>query len=60
MAELKTKKNKSSVIAFLESVINEKRKQDSYIILDMMKEITGDDPEMWGASIIGFGSYHYK
>ena len=60
MAELKTKRNKGDVEAFLKSVPDEKKRQDSFAILDLMKQVTGEDPEMWGESIIGFGSYHYK
>ncbi len=60
MAELKTKPNDASVEAFLNSVENKKRRQDSFVVLEMMKEITGAEPQMWGESIIGFGSYHYK
>ncbi len=60
MAELKTKRNKGDVEAFLNSVPDEKKRQDSFAILDLMKQVTGEEPEMWGDSIIGFGSYHYK
>ena len=60
MAELKTKKNIASVEAFLNSVENEKRKSDSFVVLELMKKITNAEPSMWGPSIIGFGSYHYK
>ena len=60
MSELKTKRNNESVTAFLDSVKNEKRRNDSYIILDLMKEITRFKPEMWGSAIVGFGFYHYK
>lgn len=60
MAELKTQKNDASVKDFLNTVENEKRKQDSFVILDLMKKITQSQPSMWGPSIIGFGSYHYK
>ena len=60
MAELKTKKNDQSVEAFLNAVENEAKRKDSFTILEWMKEITGEEPEMWGSSIIGFGSYHYK
>ena len=60
MAELKTQKNKASVTAFLNSVEDEKRRKDSKAVLKLMKEITGKKPEMWGTSIVGFGSYHYK
>ena len=60
MAELKTKRNKGDVEAFLNSVADEKKRQDSFTILDLMKKVTGMEPEMWGDSLIGFGSYHYK
>lgn len=60
MAELKTKKNKASVDKFLQSVKDEKKREDSYKILKIMKQITKAEPVMWGTSIIGFGSYHYK
>lgn len=60
MADLKTKKNNSNIEDFLSSVDNEKRKADSFKILELMKKITNSDPRMWGASIIGFGHYHYK
>ena len=60
MAELKTKANDSSVTDFLNSVVDNKKRTDCYKLLDIMKEITGEVPKMWGPSIIGFGSYHYK
>ena len=60
MAELKTQKNNASVTEFLNGVENEKRKQDSFVALDIIKKITNSEPSMWGASMVGFGSYHYK
>ena len=60
MAELKTKKNDQSVEAFLQRVENDKKRADSYILVDMIKEGSGEEPKMWGDSIIGFGNYHYK
>ena len=60
MAELKTRPNDASVSAFLDAVEDEKRRKDSYLILELMKKITGEEPVMWGNSIVGFGSYHYK
>ena len=60
MSELKTKKNKASVEGFLKSVENEQRREDSFLVLDLMKEVTGEEPTMWGTSIVGFGTYHYK
>jgi hypothetical protein len=60
MAELKTKKNEASVTKFLDGIKDEKKREDSYTILKLMKQITKTEPKMWGTSIIGFGSYHYK
>ena len=60
MSELKTKKNRESVAGFLKTVENEQRRKDCKAVIDIMKEITGEKPVMWGGSIIGFGSYHYK
>lgn len=60
MAELKTKKNKASVDDFINGVEEEKKREDSRAILELMKDVTGEDPAMWGTSIVGFGSYHYK
>ena len=59
-AEVKTKVNDASVDGFLNSVTNEQAREDCLEILKMMKQVTKEEPKMWGASIIGFGSYHYK
>ncbi|MEZ4767902.1 MAG: DUF1801 domain-containing protein [Caldilineales bacterium] len=59
MAELKTQKNDASVDAFLNSVENDRKREDSFALLEMMKEVTGEEPKMWGDSIVGFGEYHY-
>lgn len=60
MAENKNQQNDSSVAAFLNQVVDERKRQDSYIILKLMEELSGHPPKMWGESIIGFGAYHYK
>ncbi len=60
MAELKTRKNDASVEDFLESVEDEGKRADSRAVLDLMRRVTGEEPAMWGGSIVGFGSYHYK
>jgi hypothetical protein len=60
MAELKTKLNNKSVTKFLDSVNDEKKRKDCYAILEVMQKVTKEEPKMWGDSIIGFGSYHYK
>jgi hypothetical protein len=58
--KLKTKENDSSVIEFIEAVENERKREDAYKLLDIFAETTGYEAKMWGTSIIGFGSYHYK
>lgn len=60
MATLKTQKNDASVYNFLNNVHDEKKREDSFALLKLMEEITGEEPAMWGTSIVGFGSYHYK
>ncbi len=60
MAELKTKPNRGDVKKFLNGVDDEKRREDSFEVLRLMRDITGEEPKMWGGSIVGFGSYHYK
>jgi hypothetical protein len=60
MSVLKTRKNDASVEDFLNSVDHERRREDSFAILQLMREITGEEPSMWGANIIGFGTYRYK
>lgn len=60
MAELKTKPNDAGVEKFLNGIKDEKRQQDCFKVLEMMKKITKEEPKMWGSSIVGFGSYHYK
>ena len=57
---MKTIPNNKSVEAFLESIENEKRKSDSCVLLEILGEISGEKPVMWGESIVGFGSYHYR
>ncbi len=60
MAELKTKKNDASVTDFIKTVQDEQKQKDSLAIIKIMKQVTKSEPKMWGASIIGFGNYHYK
>ena len=60
MAELKTKLNDASVTDFLNGIKEEGKRADSFEILKMMRQITKQEPKMWGASIVGFGNYHYK
>jgi hypothetical protein len=60
MAELKTKLNDASVDDFLNGVEDEQKRKDCFTVLKLMKQATKAEPKMWGSSIIGFGSYHYK
>ena len=59
-AKLKTSQNEGNVLDFLQSVENEKRRADSLVVLELMQKITEEEPRMWGSSIVGFSSYHYK
>jgi len=59
MAELKTKVTKASVENFLDGVKDERKRQDCYELLKIMKKATKAEPKMWGTSIIGFGDHHY-
>lgn len=59
MSTNKTVPTESSVKEFLASV-DAKRQPDCATLVDLMREITGEEPQMWGTSIVGFGSYHYK
>jgi len=59
MAELKTQVTKASVEKFLNGIKDEKKRQDCYQLLKIMKKATRSEGKMWGTSIIGFGDYHY-
>ncbi|WP_312472093.1 DUF1801 domain-containing protein [Neobacillus sp.] len=56
----KTKETDNSVVEFIESVESTKKREDAYKLVDIFTETTGYEAKMWGPSIIGFGSYHYK
>ncbi|MEW5874609.1 MAG: DUF1801 domain-containing protein [Candidatus Zixiibacteriota bacterium] len=60
MAELKTQRNKASVKTFLDKNTDEATRADCEALIKLMKSVTKAEPEMWGTSIVGFGSYHYK
>ena len=60
MSENKTQINDASVDAFLKKVADEKKREDSFSLLKLFEEVTGEKAKMWGTSIVGFGSYHYK
>ena len=57
----KTEETEVSVNEFINSFVdNDQKKEDSYRLIELMSEWSGFEPKMWGPSIIGFGSYHYK
>lgn len=60
MAEAKTKPTGASVQAYIDARGNEQQRSDCATLLSMMKRLTGEPPVMWGPSIVGFGTYHYR
>ena len=61
MGEIKTKQTNADVHTFINSFADtEQKRKDSFELLSLMQTWTGYEPKMWGPSIIGFGSYHYK
>lgn len=60
MSENKTRQTEASVETFLNQVEDERKREDSYRILQMMQDVTGEEPKMWGPSMVGFGNVHYK
>lgn len=59
MAELKTQKNEGDVDAFIASVENDTRRRDAETVKEMMTRLSGEEPSMWGSSIVGYGTYTY-
>jgi hypothetical protein len=59
MAEIKTTMNDGDVDAFINSVENDRRREDSQTVKEIMTRLSGDEPQMWGTSIVGFGPYVY-
>ena len=60
LAEIKTKKTSASVKDFINSVTDEQKRKDSFVILNLMEKATKEKPKMWGSSIIGFGNLIYE
>lgn len=60
MAELKTKATKKSVTSFLHQITDKTRRDDCFQVVELMREVTGEEPVMWGPSIVGFGKHHYQ
>lgn len=60
LAKIKTQQTTSSVEDFINKVKDEQQRKDSFVILEIMKRVSGEEPKMWGASLIGFGNKRYK
>lgn len=60
LADIKTKPTAASVEEFINAIQNEQKRQDSFVLMEMMKKASGEEPKMWGGSIIGFGNKRYK
>jgi hypothetical protein len=60
MAEIKTQKTDDSVDDFITGIEDDRKREDSKTLLDIMERVTGEEPSMWGPSIIGFGDQQYK
>jgi hypothetical protein len=60
LGELKTKETAQSVSAFLDRIADKGRREDCLTLVDIMRDVTQEEPKMWGNSIVGFGRYHYK
>jgi len=57
---LKTQKNDASVDTFLAGITDDQRRADCLSVLELMKDLTGEQAVMWGKAIVGFGSFHYR
>lgn len=60
LVEIKTKPTNDNVTDFIKKINDEQKRQDSFILVEIMKKITGEEPVLWGSSIIGFGNKRYK
>ena len=60
MAENKTKPTQQSVADYIATIPEAPRRADAQALLNLMQAATGEEPKLWGPSIIGFGTYHYR
>lgn len=60
LAEIKTKPTAASVTDFINGLTEEQKRKDSFVLLEMMQQATGEEPKMWGGTIIGFGNKRYR
>lgn len=60
MTELKTKPTAANVETYVGAIADPNRRADCWTLIELMSRATGSEPRMWGSSIVGFGSYHYR
>lgn len=60
LVEIMTKPTTASVEDFINNVQDEQKRKDSFVLLEMMKKASGEEPVLWSSSIIGFGNKRYK
>ncbi len=60
LVEIKTKPTTANVEDFINSVTDEQKRKDCFVLLEMMKKASGEDPVLWSSSLIGFGNKRYK
>ncbi|MCX8054992.1 MAG: DUF1801 domain-containing protein [Ignavibacteria bacterium] len=60
LVKIKTQQTTANVEVFVNNLENEQQRADSFTLIEMMKKISGEEPKMWGTSIIGFGSKRYQ
>ena len=60
MSDIKTRPTDASVNAFIDAVDHPRRREDARTLQELMQRVTGEEPVMWGPSIVGYGSYHYR
>lgn len=60
LVEIKTKPTSASVLDFINAIQDEQKRRDSFVLLEMMKKATGEEPKLWGSSLIGFGNKRYR
>ena len=60
MSKLKTKPTEVSAQSHIAAIANEEQRNDAQTLVALMRRVTKQEPRMWGPSIVGFGSYHYR
>jgi len=60
LVEIKTKPTNDNVVAFINKISDEQKRKDCFVLIDMMKAASGEEPVLWSNSIVGFGNKRYK